>query len=138
MRSAPTHGNPFSPSRKRPILSTMEILVARQPVFDRSEKLYGYDLVVRQAADGPLDVPPEQLVADTFLGIGMDQVSAGHRTFVTLDRGMVVGGAARVLPADRVVLQLNDTIVIDAELIQACDQLVWSGYHLSISSQTPE
>ncbi len=117
----------------------MEILVSRQPVFDRSEQLYGYDLVLRHSSDRDQpEIPPEQLVADTFLGIGIDQVSAGHRAFVTLDRGMVVGGAARVLPADRVVLQLDDSVGIDPELIQACEQLVWSGYHLSISSQHPE
>ena len=118
----------------------MEILVARQPVFDRSEALYGYDLVLRRAglgqgADNPL---PEQLVADTFLGIGIDQVAAGRRAFVTVDRDMVLGGAVRLLPADRVVLQISGSIGTDAELIQSCDQLVWSGYRLSISSDHPE
>jgi EAL and modified HD-GYP domain-containing signal transduction protein len=118
----------------------MEILVARQPVFDRGEHLYGYDLVLRraglgQSSDSPL---PEQLVADTFLGIGIDQVAAGRRAFVTVDRDMVLGGAVRLLPAERVVLQLESGMLIDGELVQACDQLVWSGYRLSIASDHPE
>ncbi|MEO6877219.1 MAG: hypothetical protein ABI205_01980, partial [Gemmatimonadaceae bacterium] len=110
----------------------MEILVARQPVFDRGEHLYGYDLVLRRAGAGAAsDSPlPEQLVADTFLGIGIDQVAAGRRAFVTVDRDMLMGGAVRLLPADRVVLQLESGMGIDGDLIQACDQLVWSGYRL--------
>ncbi|MDB4873947.1 MAG: hypothetical protein JWM41_393 [Gemmatimonadetes bacterium] len=118
----------------------MEILVSRQPVFDRSEQLYGYDLVLRRAGIGstPENSLPEQLVADTFLGIGIDQVAAGRRAFVTVDRDMLLGGAVRLLPADRVVLQLNGGIGTDAELIQSCDQLVWSGYRLSITSDHPE
>jgi EAL and modified HD-GYP domain-containing signal transduction protein len=118
----------------------MEILVARQPVFDRREQLYGFDLVLRRA--GGLDTPggplPEQLVADTFLGIGIDQVAAGRRAFVTVDRDMLVGGAVRLLPPERVVLQLAGRLVEDPELIQACDQLVWSGYQFSIASDRPE
>src|SRR3954469_23540111 len=103
----------------------MQILVARQPVFDRREQLYGYDLVLRRpgaSSDEPL---PEQLVADTFLGIGIDQVAAGRRAFVTVDRDMLMGGAVRLLPADRVVLQLTGRLNDDPELVQVCDQLVW-------------
>jgi c-di-GMP phosphodiesterase len=118
----------------------MEILVARQPIFDRREQLYGYDLVLRRPGSGtganePL---PEQLVADTFLGIGINQVAAGRRAFVTVDRDMLVGGAARLLPPDRVVLNLAGRLVDDPELFQACDQLVWAGYRFSITSDRPE
>lgn len=118
----------------------MEILVARQPVFDRREQLYGYDLVLRRpgGSDTPNESLPEQLVADTFLGIGIDQVAAGRRAFVTVDRDMLISGAARLLPADRVVLQLAGRLVEDPELIQACDQMVWSGYRFSIASDRPE
>lgn len=116
----------------------MEILVARQPIFDRREELYGYDLVLRRP--GGLDVAqplPEQLVADTMLGIGIDQVSAGRRAFLTVDRDMLVGGAVRLLPADRVVLQLDGNFRTDPELLESCSQLVWSGYRFSVSVQNP-
>ena len=118
----------------------MEILVARQPVFDRREQLYGYDLVLRRpgVAGAPGEPLPEQLVADTFLGIGIDQVAAGHRAFVTVDRDMLVSGAARLLPADRVVLTRSGRLREDPELIQACDQMVWSGYRFTLNSDRPE
>lgn len=120
----------------------MEILVARQPVFDRQEQLYGYDLVLRHpgfsdAPDGS-GILPEQLVANAFLGIGIDQVAAGRRAFLTVDRDMILGGAVRLLPADRVVLNLAGRLQPDPELLQACDQLVWSGYQFSIATDRPE
>jgi EAL and modified HD-GYP domain-containing signal transduction protein len=118
----------------------MEILVARQPVFDRREQLYGYDLVLRRpgVAGAPGEPLPEQLVADTFLGIGIDQVAAGHRAFVSVDRDMLVSGAARLLPPERVVLTLCGRLGDDPELIQACDQMVWAGYRFSLNSDRPE
>lgn len=118
----------------------MEILVARQPVFDRTEQLYGYELVLRRpGSSGAPDEPmPEQLVADTFLGIGIDQVAAGRRAFVPVDRDMLMSGAARLLPADRVVLQLSGRLQEDPDLLRACDQFVWSGYRFSINTDRPE
>ena len=116
----------------------MEILVARQPVFDRKEELFGYDLVLRNAGGNSTSDPlPEQLVADTFLGIGIDQVAAGRRAIVAVDRDMLLGGAVRLLPAERVVLQLNNSSAVDADLIQACDQLVWGGYCFSLAAENP-
>jgi EAL and modified HD-GYP domain-containing signal transduction protein len=115
----------------------MQILVARQPVFDRAEQLFGYDLMLRRpelTPDGPL---PEQLIADAFLGIGIDQVADGRRAFVGVDRDMVVGGAVRLLPSDRVILQLDGAVGIDPELIEACDRLVWSGYQFSLTAADP-
>lgn len=115
----------------------MQILVARQPVFDRREQLYGYDLVLRRPGASP-DAPlPEQLVADTFLGIGIDQVADGRRAFVGVDRDMLIGGAARLLPADRVILQIDDHVRADSELIAACNKLIWSGYQFSVTSADP-
>ena len=116
----------------------MEILVARQPIFDRREDLYGYDLILRRPSGQGLDQPlSEQLVADTLLGIGIGQVAEGRRAFLAVDRDMLVGGAVRLLPADRVVLQLDGTIRTDPELLEACSQLAWSGYRFSVSSQDP-
>jgi c-di-GMP-related signal transduction protein len=116
----------------------MEILVARQPIFDRREDLYGYDLVLRRPGGlGIAEDLPEQLVADTLLGIGIDQVAAGRRAFLPVDRDMLLGGAVRLLPADRVVLQIDGSLKADPELVEVCSQLVWAGYRFAITSQNP-
>jgi len=118
----------------------MQILVARQPIFDRKEGLYGYDLILRRPDGSSIggDVPAERLVVDTFLGIGIDQVAAGHRAFVTIDRDMMLSGAVRLLPAERVVLQIPEMSSPDSELVAACGELVASGYSFAIDSPTPE
>ena len=117
----------------------MQILVARQPIFDRKEGLYGYDLILRRPDGSSIggDVPAERLIVDTFLGIGIDQVAAGHRAFVTIDRDMLLGGAVRLLPADRVVLQIDGKLA-DAEVMAACADLVAAGYSFALDSPAPE
>ncbi|HET9776291.1 MAG TPA: hypothetical protein VFP77_06965, partial [Gemmatimonadaceae bacterium] len=118
----------------------MQILVARQPIFDRKEGLYGYDLILRRPDGSSIggDVPAERLVVDTFLGIGIDQVAAGRRAFVTIDRDMLVSGVVRLLPAERVVLQVAGMQAPDDEMLTACGELVASGYSFAVESETPE
>src|ERR1043166_1267307 len=87
----------------------MKLLVVRQPVFDANEKIFAYDLMLR-APDGSADVvsiAPEQLVADVFLEIGLDRVANGHRVLVTIDPDMLLRGTVPLLPADRVIIQLQ-------------------------------
>jgi len=118
----------------------MEVLVRRLPVFDRSEQLYGYELLLQRIGERPsgAEPSPEQFVVDVFLGIGLDQVAPEHRAFITVDRDILLGDAVRLLPKDRVVLQLVGQLSDDDELLAACDRLVWSGYRLSVESETPE
>ena len=115
----------------------MQIFVARQPVFDRHEQLFGYDLVLRGSGESsPNPTLPEQLVADTFLGIGINQVAGGRRAFLSIDRDMLLGGAVRLLPPDRVVLEIDGRVQPDAELIGTLNQLAWSGYRFSVVSDS--
>ena len=84
----------------------MEILVARQPVFDRRDQFYGYDLVVRHLPGSPAgEANPYRITS--WLGIGLDKAAGGRRAFLPVDREMLVGGAAHLLPSDRVILQVG-------------------------------
>src|SRR5438270_781047 len=117
----------------------MQILVARQPIFDRAGALFGYDLLLRRpdGGGGP-ELPPERLVVDTFLGIGIDQVAAGQRAFVTVDRDMLLSESVRLLPRERVVLQIDGTVLHDGDAFAMCEQLVASGYTFAVDSPAPE
>jgi EAL and modified HD-GYP domain-containing signal transduction protein len=118
----------------------MKTLVARQPVFDRQEKIFAYDLAVR----GPLgpeglhsEMPPEQLVAEIFLEIGIDRVADGHRVLVTVDRDMLLRGSVPLLPADRAIVQLRTGPGADADVIAACRDLVARGYQFVLCGEDP-
>src|SRR3954469_18669602 len=112
----------------------MEIVVARQPVFDRTENLVAYDLMLAGDGTSPREALPERLFVDAFLGVGMDRVSEGRVAYVTVHREMLVGGAARLLPPDRVVLQLGPSVPIDIDLIEACEVLRRDGFSIALTA----
>jgi EAL and modified HD-GYP domain-containing signal transduction protein len=120
----------------------MDTLITRHPVFDRREQLFGYDLVLRRPGRSGVGsgAASQQLETDTILGIGVDQVAAGHPAFVTVDRAMLFAGAARSLPPDRVILQIRPGPGSDREFREwthACGDLVRSGYRIAIATNRP-
>src|SRR4051812_48321474 len=113
----------------------MTLLIARRPVFDGGEKLFAYELAVRQAADSSgihQEVQPEQLLAEVFLGTGIEMVAQAHTVFLTVSGDLLLDGKLRILPADRVILEIPPGVSFDAGLTKACTELVSSGYRLAM------
>jgi EAL and modified HD-GYP domain-containing signal transduction protein len=62
----------------------MEIYIARQPIFKRNKKLYGYELLFRGGMSNAFpdidgDTAPSKLLSNNFFSIGINQLTGGRR-----------------------------------------------------------
>ena len=82
---------------------------------------------------------PEEFLAEVFLETGIQSVAGKHSVFVATSRDLLVGGTLRVLPVDRVILQLPSIAQADPEVVEACHDLVARGYRVAVEvdEQTP-
>lgn len=116
----------------------MEVFVARQPIFDRAERVAGYELLFRsslmssQAPRAPHYDMSSRLIVDTFLGIGLSRVTAGLPAYINCTRELLLSGALELLDPRQVVLEVLETTEIDDELVAACEHLAASGYRLAL------
>jgi len=121
----------------------LEKFIARQPVFNYARVVFGYEL---QFQSGPENFftcdRPDQAAAtaDNLLLIGIDRLTQGRRAFINCTRKFLVREFATILPKDRVVLEILETIVPDDELIAACARLKHAGYLLALGDfrESPE
>jgi c-di-GMP-related signal transduction protein len=61
------------------------------------------------------------------------QTLTGHaKAFINVDEAAILNGAARLLPANRVVVEILETVAVTAEVVKACSQLCESGYTLAL------
>lgn len=116
----------------------IDVFVARQPIFDRHDSLSGYELLYRNTAlstiaDGAAaDAMCTDTVIHSFLDIGLDDLTDGHRAFINCTREFLLDGQVELLPAKQVVIEVLETVGNDEAVVTACHRLTQRGYHLAL------
>jgi len=110
--------------------------LARQPIFNSERVVYGYELLYRSGAGNYYDAPSVDMAsastADNLLLFGIDRLTPSCRSFINCTRDFLVRDFATMLPKDRVVLEMLETIEIDDEVLAACRRLKQFGYLLAL------
>lgn len=114
-----------------------KIFVARQPVFTSDMKIWGYELLFRhgekaQAAmvtDG--DQATAQVIADGY-AIASAGLRAEAKALINFPRNLLVNLAPYVLPADRCVVEILETVQPEKDVLAACKELKSQGYVLAL------
>jgi c-di-GMP-related signal transduction protein len=113
----------------------LEIFVARQPIFDRSQQVYGYELLFRQGFGQVFDNINEDsatsvVLTGSFSLIGMETLTSGRRAFINFTRNLLLRQVATALPAEIIAVEILENIEPDPVVIDACHRLKERGYML--------
>jgi EAL and modified HD-GYP domain-containing signal transduction protein len=116
----------------------MNVWLARQPIFDRETRVYGYELLFRASENsdrfdgGDAATATTQVLAHTFLGIGLDNVLSGRKAFVNFDRSLLTGSLHSILPRKDIVLEVLESVDAGPEVLTACRRLRGEGYTIAL------
>lgn len=116
----------------------MTSFVARQPILDVAGGIYGYELLFRRSEDNRFDGTEADrasatVIDDTLTVFGLDALAPPPcRAFVNFGRGALLKEAWRVMPHDRVIIELLENVSADDEVLAACRQLREDGYALAL------
>jgi c-di-GMP-related signal transduction protein len=110
--------------------------VARQPIFDRKEKVFGYELLFRDGMEnvfhgGDSDVASRSTL-DSSLLIGLEVLCDGRKAFVNCTRDTLIRGLITLLPSHSTVVEILETVPVDDEVITACQRLKEAGYLIAL------
>lgn len=112
--------------------------VARQPIFDRELRIFGFELLFRSNPfENYFDFPDadeavESLIHDSLHVFGLDRLSAGRWAFVNLTERPLLEGLARQLPKERVVVEILESVRPTPEVVSACRRLKEEGYVIAL------
>ena len=121
----------------------MEVFVARQPIFDRNQKVWGYELLFRSSAtqanfDGTdASSATTQVVSNSMLSIGLDKLLRGKQGCVNFGRDMLLQDWYSVLPKECTVIELTEDIEPDAEVLAAVRAMRAQGYRIALDDFRP-
>lgn len=119
-----------------------QVHVARQPILDARQQVFGYELLHRGNAGatafaGNGDYASAQVIGDTLLAIGLDTLTDGRRAFVNLANETLLSDASSVLDPEQVVLEILEHVPATPETIDMCQSLTSRGYALALDDFEP-
>ena len=113
--------------------------VGRQPIYRDGVEVFAYELLSRQSelnqaafTDG--DKATAQLLLNTFVDIGLDQVVGSNLAFVNVTRNFVLSDYCASLPKDRIVLEIVGDTVVDEPSLSALSKLSKAGYSIALDN----
>ncbi len=119
-----------------------EVFVARQPVLDRERNLIAYELLFRSSGEHVEALVTDDalatagVVSRAFGDLGIQTVVGGAKAFINVDAVSLMSSVIETLPADRVVIELLETISIDRSIVRRCRDLKARGYRLALDDFT--
>ncbi|MCT8140463.1 EAL domain-containing protein [Anaerobacillus sp. CMMVII] len=115
----------------------MDIFVARQPILTKEENVIGYELLYRNSEqnyfseiDG--DVATTDVLLNSFLGIGNEQLSSGKKLFINFTRNLLLKKVPTLFSPEKIIIEVLEDIEGDEEIIAKIAELKKLGYTIAL------
>ena len=114
-------------------------VLGRQPILDRAGNTVAYELLFRSAVGAafPGDrLATASVVTHAFSELGLEAVLGSCRGYVNFDADTLYSELPEVLPPERIMLEILETVEITPELVQRCSQLHRQGFRFALDDVT--
>jgi EAL and modified HD-GYP domain-containing signal transduction protein len=114
----------------------LERFIARQPIFDQRLKVFGYELLFRAGPENvfqPRKEASTSVIADSVALFDLQTLTGPNaKAFINADQAALLRGAPRLLPAQRIAVEILETVSPTPEVLEACVALCKDGYVLAL------
>jgi len=127
------------PTPKSPPLPGQRF-VARQPILDRTQKVFGYELLFRNGVEDYFNADPEfaaRSTLDSSLLLGLNTLCDGRHAFVNCTREVLLKDLVTLLPPSQTVVEVLETVEPEDRVVAACKRLKEAGYLVALDDFAP-
>jgi len=119
-----------------------DFFLARQPILDRRQELFAYELLFRAAAAGPANVTNDLSATASVIAhaaeLGMSNVIGSSLGFINVNAEVLLSDFIHFLPKDRVVLEILETVEVDERIIARVEELAAAGFAIALDDVVAE
>ncbi|WP_116136574.1 EAL and HDOD domain-containing protein [Trinickia diaoshuihuensis] len=113
------------------------LYLGRQPIVARGGALAAYELLFRESEVNRAFICDDarataRVVVNTMCSMGVSVTLGPHRGYVNMCRDMLFDDAVMLLPPERFVLEVLETVCVDAPLIERIDKLRRVGFKVAL------
>ena len=118
-----------------------ELFLGRQPILDRNQNLAAFELLFRSGHFNGAQIEDDVFASATvinhaFSELGVETVLGKHVGFINLSAPLILSDVIELLPRNKVVLEILETVHISDQLVQRCIELKNSGFTLALDDFT--
>lgn len=123
----------FDPEDQKPAR-----FAARQPILSADEHVFAYKLLFRSSVSNYLPRvegdSASRSVVDLSSLVGLNILCNQQPAFIVTTREALLGEYLALLPLEKVVAELPDSVTTDADVVQACNRLKQTGCKIALSN----
>ena len=109
--------------------------MARQPIFNKRKKIYGYELLFR---DGMVNAFPDvdggaatsRVLSTSFLSNGIERITGRKKAFINFTEKMITEKIPAMFPKKTIMVEILEDIEPNAAVVTACREMAKQGYNL--------
>lgn len=120
-----------------PAPSAEGIYLARQSILNRNQELYAFELLFRSGDSNAARITDGTRATATVMQhvlneFGLDAVLGKFKGFINLDETMILSDLIELLPKDRVVLEVLETVPLTDRIVKRLTDLKAQGFSLAL------
>ncbi|OQY19672.1 MAG: diguanylate phosphodiesterase [Desulfobacteraceae bacterium 4572_35.1] len=114
-----------------------DAFIGRQPIFDRNIEVYAYELLYRHGFVNYAEIDDDDAASGTvlvnlLLEIGLDNLVGKHKAFCNFTRGFLLQEKDLAFAADRLVVEVLETVEAEEEIVQAVKGYAERGHMIAL------
>ena len=119
-------------------MATEEIFIGRQPILDRKHQLFAYELLFRSGGQkNEANVQDDfgataSVINHAFAELGVEQALGPYKGFINCDASLLLSDSIEILPTDKIVLEILETVEVTPEIIERCTELKARGFTIAL------
>ena len=115
----------------------MEVFLARQPIFNRHKKLFGYELLFRTGISNVFpeidgNVATTSLLSNLFFPFEVDQILGGKKGLINFTEQLILSKAPLYLPKDKFIIEVLEDVEPTPEVLSKLRLFKDRGYKIAL------
>ena len=109
------------------------IMVGRQPILDKNENLFAYELLFRSTQNNQIfdgEKATAEVIMNSLESIGLSNLTQNKPAFINFTSKMIKNQIFDILSSESIYIEILETVEVDEDILSICKELKSQGFKI--------